>query len=365
MHGGPFLTPAEVAPHASVASSVSSSSSYAANVRIEKALTFTAAGDSYVTPPSVPAPGKLVYGHSFTIAACDANQPYVHDPYRWPTTTTDTTAESSLALFPPLLPCTPSQRYQHPYNAVKQEAPTERSPRSDGSGGSAHTPNSQDLSRFASSVSMRSDRFPSTRSNTSPSFGPRVATPVAPVAPAESPEASAAPLEVSSSAESPVASVAPLEFSSSVPETPTAVSGSPAPAASPISAGIPMGLSANGYPKTKHFLKKGSVNDRTGTWIRGNAVTNVMEGAIAELAGLKVGMRILELDGKKADPADVSARLRKAWKDAGRVELVVETQPVGPRSKRSLVKARARLRQKALSADVASIADTLEPPSES
>ncbi|KAJ9470665.1 hypothetical protein DIPPA_00621 [Diplonema papillatum] len=97
---------------------------------------------------------------------------------------------------------------------------------------------------------------------------------------------------------------------------------------------------------TTHTMVKPFDSARLGAWIRGNAVTNVVSGGIADEAGLKVGMRIVQLNDEPVDPATVSAKLRKAWRETGIVVMVVEQQPEGPRSKRSLAKARARRRNK-------------------
>eukprot|EP01064_Diplonema_japonicum_P032511 TRINITY_DN612_c0_g1_i8.p1 TRINITY_DN612_c0_g1~~TRINITY_DN612_c0_g1_i8.p1 ORF type:complete len:232 (+),score=41.25 TRINITY_DN612_c0_g1_i8:55-750(+) len=104
------------------------------------------------------------------------------------------------------------------------------------------------------------------------------------------------------------------------------------------------------YPISTHQLLRSHPNQRFGAWIRGNSITNVVPEGPADIAGLAVGMRILAVDNVAADPATVSAVIRKTWKELGCINLLIEARPPGTRSKRSMAKARSRQRSRAAAA---------------
>ena len=96
--------------------------------------------------------------------------------------------------------------------------------------------------------------------------------------------------------------------------------------------------------KTSHVAVRTSPAQKFGAWIRGNAVTNVVAGAPADLCGLTVGMRIAAVNGVLTDPSETSTVIRQLWRGDGTVSMTCEM--VVAKSKRSLAKARARQRHR-------------------
>eukprot|EP01060_Flectonema_neradi_P000259 TRINITY_DN10180_c0_g1_i1.p1 TRINITY_DN10180_c0_g1~~TRINITY_DN10180_c0_g1_i1.p1 ORF type:complete len:191 (+),score=41.63 TRINITY_DN10180_c0_g1_i1:52-624(+) len=98
--------------------------------------------------------------------------------------------------------------------------------------------------------------------------------------------------------------------------------------------------------RTTHVAVRTSPAQKFGAWIRGNAVTNVVAGAPADLCGLSVGMRIIEVNGVQTDPSETSTVIRQMWRGEGTVSMTCEM--VVAKSKRSLAKARARQRHRTI-----------------